>query len=205
MSEVKAIKSVGLRKVIDTTVDPFLEFGRAMGVWSQPALLVARIKAGQVSAGSLVGFVVVASILSAVIEKVVPDGTVGFDDVFGLPIIATAVYLLVLVLAGTATGILLFLPIRWLGGNGSFRHTLMATVYATAALSPIFTLANGLVWQVAHVALSHGFGAVVTFCYYQQVLPALHETSRIRTGIAQVLTFVAVIAVTFIVILVAKG
>jgi hypothetical protein len=200
MSELKEIKKSALGKVIDPIVEPLLEFRCAMRLWAKPAQLVDRIKVGEVNVGTLVGFVFASSILSTLIGKVVPDNTEGLGEVFGLPIITVSLWVFGLVLGGAATCVLLFLPFRWLGGNGSFRHTLIVSVYTAAALFPILTLANGLMWQTAHVPLSSGFGVILTFSYYQQLYSSLHGISRLRTAVAQVLTFIAVIVVTFVVL-----
>jgi hypothetical protein len=160
-------------KALGPLLDPFLEYGRAMRVGTRSDQLGARIVANEIGVTALWKFLLAAAVLGALISKLIPDqdGFWGVD----VPLLDEVIGVLMISIGGVLSSIIMFPFLRWAGGRGSFRHTMIAGVYVSGVLFPLIALAYGLSWQVAHwphapTALYYSFGL-----YFMGVLAAIHE------------------------------
>jgi hypothetical protein len=179
------------RKILDLILDPVLEYGRAMRAWSDAHLLARRIVADQLDVGALGKFLLAAAVLSTFIGKLLPDESGPPLWSVDVPIIDDAISLLSLALTGVLTGLIVYLPIRRLGGAASLRHTLIASIYTSAALLPPITLVSGLWWQLSDRPLPASATSVAVFYYLMKLLADMH---RVPFGRAFVLGLAACLA-----------
>jgi hypothetical protein len=85
---------------------------------------------------------------------------------------------------GISNVILVFWPIRWLGGIGSLRHTVIVGMYAIAILNPIAFILMGVASKLYNTKFDVATSAAIISFYDASLLADLHHVSYIRAIIA---------------------
>jgi hypothetical protein len=189
----------GAYKALEPVIEPVLEYGHAMRAWGNSTALAARIVSEKIDFGFLSRFLISAIVISALVGKLVPSASDSDLAFFGLPIIDDAIGVAVLMIAGVLNALVVFWPIRWVGGTGSLRHTVIAGIYTAGALYPIVTLLSGLWWQIGGAELPNSVSAAGIY-YLVRVAADIHRVSFRRAFVASiapiVLVFALAVAVT---------
>ena len=190
----------GAYQAIQPVIEPVVEYGHAMRAWGNSTALAARIVSEKIDFGFLSQFLLAAIVLSTLIGRLVPSASNSELAFFGLPIIDDAIGLTLLMFAGVLNALLVFWPIRWVGGSGSLRHTLIAGIYTAGAFYPIVTLLSGLWWQIAHAELPNSVSAVGIY-YLVRVAADIHRVSFARAFAASISAIVVVFALALAAVL----
>lgn len=143
--------------------------------------IAARIADGRIDAAALGKFLLAAVVTSSVFHPLVPDETGGSDALLDVPVLDDALNALIMAAGGFLYAGLVFRPLRWVGGVGSCRGTVIAAVYSVAALLPLITLLSGLWWQIGHTPLSAQYASYGGLSYLVGILCVLHKLTYRRT------------------------
>jgi hypothetical protein len=187
----------GRTKALEPLFEPFLEYGRSMQVWADANKLGMRIRAGDIDTARLVKFLLASAVITSMITKIIPEPASDLPWDLGIPVIDEVLSASFLLLCAIVSGAAVYLPLRWLGGQGSMRDTIIGSAYGVGAFFPLVTLLGGVLWQVAHTEMPSGGYIGAQGWYYMQLYASIHLVSRAKAAASLAAVGILVGAMTF--------
>ena len=146
MSETQSKSQHPLQEAIKAILEPLSDYFKGFGRLAQPKLLGEYILSEQATVANFVKFLLGSVLLGSFIEALLPsEGSLQFVS---LPLVNDVLILVMWLLLGVVLTAITYKPLRWLGGKGQFRHTLMATIFSVAVYYPIISLIEGLFTKI---------------------------------------------------------
>lgn len=177
-----------VRDRLQKLLQPLTEYWAGLQRAGNPKLLADYIASKEGNAANIYKFMGASIALTASVESVLPSESV--IKVTPLDKVNNLLMMLIWVLGGLLTASVTYKPLRWLGGQGRFRATLIAAVYVTALYYPMFSLLEGLFKFITNKPMPNvNYLTLVPFC---QIVAKIHNLSMSRTMVAVVGASVAV-------------
>jgi hypothetical protein len=196
MTEPPKTENAGILTSLEPFLEPFFEYGRSLRVWIDPGQLALRIRENEITTGDLSKFLGASAVIGLVISRILPGE--GELVLFHTPLVDEGLYAIIILAAGVSLALPIFWPLRWLGGKGSLRHTLIGAAYASGAFFPFNVFSDGLAWQLFHRNISATTYFIATFFYYCYLFAGIHQISGFRVGLALVTSLIGGAAVVFV-------
>ncbi|MGF1458737.1 MAG: hypothetical protein ACFBSG_06895 [Leptolyngbyaceae cyanobacterium] len=150
-SESATTKSVTTKNnsfgfLVDTiliVLEPLRVYWRGYTMLSKPRILANLIRIDEISLSNSSGLI--TYMLGAVFLTTIATTFLDVDSIwFDIHIIDEIMGVISLLLAGVINTPFFHYPLRWIGGKGEFKHSLVAAIYVTVTFFPIVIIFEGI-------------------------------------------------------------
>jgi hypothetical protein len=190
-------------KVLAVLIEPLLEYGHAMRAWGgrdQLDKLAKRIVSDEIDVAHLAKLFLSTIVISTLISSLFPTREENSLELVRVPLLNDAIFVNLLLVCSVVNALMLFGPLRWAGGVGTFKHTFVAAAYTTAIIFPITTLFSDI-WSLLRLGREPYEGyAAGWIASFSQLVAGIHRISFFRAmTISMTLNFVVALIVIVVV------
>jgi hypothetical protein len=181
-------------KVSAVLIEPLLEYGHAMRAWyskDQLGQLAKRIVSDEIDVAQLAKLFLSTVVITTLINSVFPAGEENSLEFVRVPLLNDAIVVCSFLVCGVVNALMVFWPLRWAGGVGTFKHTFVAGAYTTAILFPLFTLCADISSLLRLGRVPDAVYAVSWTLSFSQLAAVIHRISIFRAiTVSMALNFV---------------
>ncbi len=188
------------RDQLQKWVQPLTGYWAALQRAGNPKRFGDFIASKEGNTPDLLMFMAVSIALTSVVEFVLPSKS--HIEFTRSGEINNLLMMSIWILGGLLAAAIAYKPLRLVGGQGSFRATLIAAVYTTALYYPMFSILEGLYSLIAKRPMPHlNYLTLVPFCL---IVAQIHNLGMLRTMVT-VLGANAPLAVVLLSLMLAPG
>jgi hypothetical protein len=177
--------------------EPFKDYAATFNVFLDSTSFRRGFDDGSINFTTACKASLAATAISLLLDKILDPKS---DGLFGLPIIDEVVFVIFFLLANSIATVIFFPILKLFGGQNNFQSTVLAVIYSGIVFIPVGSLYGALENFTGRPVPPHAtFGGQAWFM--AMALSGLHDISKMRACIVIILSYLALVVITIILVI----